>query len=97
MLYLRHALNKAFLITILLSHSNAQTNISGLINSNTTWDSTGSPYIVVGNIAVMNATLTISPGVELLFNAGTSISVLTDAILVAEGSVEDSITFTGNG
>ncbi|MGZ4056956.1 MAG: hypothetical protein ACXVPU_16770 [Bacteroidia bacterium] len=38
----------------------AQTTVSGFINSNTTWNVSGSPYIVTGNALLSNGyTLTI--------------------------------------
>ncbi|MBC8182766.1 hypothetical protein H8E88_16820 [candidate division KSB1 bacterium] len=89
-------LYKALLISILLSIGYAQTEVSGLINSNTTWDSTGSPYIVIGNIAVMNATLNIGPGVEVRFNQDLNMQILSGGELIAQGSEIDSIVFTAN-
>ncbi|NQT66328.1 MAG: hypothetical protein HQ569_01980 [Actinobacteria bacterium] len=85
------------LIFILLSFAFAQTEVSGLINSNTTWDSTGSPYIVTGNIAVMNATLNIRPGVEVKFNQDLNMQLLSGGELIAQGIEQDSIVFTGDG
>ena len=61
--------NIIVIVTLCMFFSNmsfAQTEVSGLINTNTTWDSTGNPYIVVGNIDVMNTTLTIEHGVEVI-------------------------------
>lgn len=40
----------------------SQTNVSGVISSNTTWTLANSPYIVTGNILLnQNVTLTIEP------------------------------------
>lgn len=45
------------------------TNVSGLINSNTVWTKTGSPYNLTGNAAVnQGIRLTIQPGVTVNFN-----------------------------
>src|SRR5712692_1636457 len=45
------------------------TSVSGILTSNTTWTTAGSPYTVVGNVTVLpTVTLTISPGVEVDFN-----------------------------
>ncbi|MBW1706406.1 MAG: hypothetical protein JRJ86_14755, partial [Deltaproteobacteria bacterium] len=60
----------------------AETYVSGTISAHTTWTLTGSPYIVTGDITVhyssynnSTATLTIEPGVEVRFNAGTGLYV----------------------
>ncbi|MDX9847943.1 MAG: right-handed parallel beta-helix repeat-containing protein [Tenuifilaceae bacterium] len=47
----------------------AQTNVSGIITTNTTWASAGSPYIVTSSITINNdVTLTIESGVTVKFN-----------------------------
>jgi parallel beta-helix repeat protein len=71
------------------------TNVSGPISVDTTWDIGGSPYIVVGNVTVMNGiTLTIDPGVEVRFDGNYSLSV--DGTLDAIGSNANMIAFTSN-
>lgn len=73
----------------------AQTNVSGIISSNTTWTLANSPYIVTGNIILNNGyTLTIQPGVTVRFNSGLSMQI--DGMLLAQGTNSDSITFTSN-
>ncbi len=75
--------------------ANAQTNVSGIISSNTTWDLAGSPYIVTGSILLDSSfTLTIDAGVTVKFNAGTSIQI--GGILRAIGTTSLPITFTSN-
>ena len=72
-----------------------QTNVSGLINSNTTWDLAGSPYIVNGNLAVnAGVTLTIEAGVQVKLDSGKSI--LMNGELIAIGSAGNEILFTSN-
>ena len=72
-----------------------QTNVSGLINSNTTWDLSGSPYIVTGNLAVnAGVTLTIEAGVHIKLNSGKSI--LMNGELIAIGTADNEILFTSN-
>jgi len=49
--------------------ANSQTNVSGTISSDSTWDISGSPYIVTGYLTVANgATLIVDPNVEVQFN-----------------------------
>ena len=54
-----------------------------------------SPYFVTGNLLVREGvTLTIQPGVELVFSEERLLRV--NGTLIAEGTEEDSITFTGH-
>jgi hypothetical protein len=67
--------------------------LSGTINSNTTWRAVDSPITIVGNIIVNpGVTLTIEPGVRVLFNSGTSFNVAGQ--LLAEGTPTNRIVFT---
>ena len=73
----------------------AQTNVSGVIFSDTTWAVAGSPYIVTGSVLVdSGVTLTIEPGVTVKFNSGMSFQI--DGALMARGAETDKITFTTN-
>jgi len=76
--------------------SNAfSTNVSGPISTNTVWTLANSPYIVTGNVLVMNgATLTIEPGVLVKFN--DSLALQIDGTLIAQGTSSQKITFTSN-
>lgn len=77
------------------SSSNAQTNVSGVISSNTTWTKGASPYIVTGNLLVNNGvTLTIQPGVVVRFDSALSMQI--DGTLLAQGTSNNEITFTSN-
>jgi parallel beta-helix repeat protein len=61
-------------------------NVSG------TWTVTGSPYNVQGNITIQaDSTLTIEPGVEVIFQALYSLTV--NGLLEAVGTETDSIHF----
>lgn len=56
--------------------SNEGTNVSGLINEDTTWSKEGSPYYLTGIITIpSNVTLTIEPGVTIIGKYGTWIDV----------------------
>jgi len=76
-------------------HALADTNVSGLIGSDTTWTKAGSPYIVVGSVLVnTGVTLTIEPGVSVKFN---SLKVLlVDGTLIARGTSEEKVIFTSS-
>ncbi|MDD5529565.1 MAG: right-handed parallel beta-helix repeat-containing protein [bacterium] len=72
------------------------TNVSGIISTNTVWNTTGNPYIVTGNILVDTLVrLTIQPGVEVRIDSAKCIMV--KGILNAIGTASDSIIITKNG
>src|ERR1035438_3793479 len=89
---------KTFVFCLLLSTTvlvNGQTNVSGFINANTTWDINGSPYIIVGNALVSQGfTLTINPGVVVKFDSAKALQF--DGELIAIGTPQNRITFTSN-
>jgi parallel beta-helix repeat protein len=65
------------------------------ITSNLTWDIGGSPYWIEGNVTVdPGYTLTIDPGVEVLFNG--SYSIYVEGTLYAVGDESNLINFTTN-
>ena len=73
----------------------AQTNASGHITTNTTWDVAGSPYVLVGDVVVdMGVELTIDAGVEVFFSHYNR-DIWVDGILKAVGTLTDSIRFYG--
>lgn len=92
-------MKKILILSLLIFVSNspfiAQTNVSGFISSNTTWQISGSPYIVTGSIIVdPGVTLTIQPGVVVKFNGGLALRI--DGTLAASGTSSSRIIFTAN-
>ena len=59
------------------------------------WDSTGSPYMIDGDINVpTDDSLIIAPGCSLIFTGHYSLTVDSMALFKAIGTVDDSIVFT---
>ena len=86
----------ALLLFIVSSFTlNAQTNVSGFISANTTWTTSGSPYIIVGNTLVSHGyTLKIEPFVVVKFDTNKVLQI--DGVLDASGAYDGRITFTSN-
>ena len=81
--------------------ASADTDVSGQISVDTTWNLAGSPYIVTGDISVYNATstptLTIEPGVTVKFDSQKRMDIGWGSHagrLIADGTT-DEIVFTG--
>ena len=71
----------------------AQTEVSGNISGN--WTTTGSPYIVTGNLLLLpEDTLNIDPGVEVRFDGNYKLDVF--GTLFAVGTETDSISFVSH-
>ncbi|MBU0520566.1 right-handed parallel beta-helix repeat-containing protein [bacterium] len=89
-------LSIAFAMTIIVSGAlicSADTYIQGEVYG--TWTQAQSPFYVVGNLSVTSGnTLTIEPGVVVEFLGNYSIEV--DGLVMAQGTEEDSIIFTGS-
>lgn len=74
----------------------AQTNVSGGLFANTTWDLAGSPYILSGTVSLFPGfTLTIEPGVAVLFNPDAMLEIRQSA-LHAVGTAAEPILFSSN-
>ncbi len=95
------------LLFFLAPVSRASTDVGGTISVDTTWSSSGSPYIVTSSVYVNGTdgadgitTLTIEPGVEVRFNRYMKLEIGAGSgdsgALVAEGTVGTPILFTSN-
>jgi parallel beta-helix repeat protein len=74
----------------------AGTPKSGDITVDDTWDMAGSPYWINGDVFVKNnASLTIDPGVEVLFDDGFGLYI-NNGTLDAQGTPLNMIKFTAN-
>jgi hypothetical protein len=81
------------LTNVLFSKVQAATNVTGIINSNTTWTKTGSPYSLTGPVAIdQGVTLRVEPGVTVNLN-GYYIRV--NGTLTTRGNPTDKVTFNG--
>lgn len=74
--------------------------VSGNINDDIVWSKqTNEPgaidYLVTGDIN-LNAQMTIEPGVKVAFREGVFFDVESDGLLLAEGTADDMIHFTGS-
>jgi PKD repeat protein len=86
-------LSLAMMVPALAAPLSAATIIAGG-NVSGTWGVAGSPYLIEGDITVpTGATLTIEPGVEVLFQSWYSLTV--NGTLIADGAENAPILFGG--
>ena len=85
----------SLLLILSTTNGNAQTNVSGVISTSTTWTKAGSPYIITNNLLVNSGvTLTINDGVTIRVNGNYFIKI--EGILDAVGLSNSKITFETN-
>jgi hypothetical protein len=73
----------------------ASTNVTENITQNTTWNIAGSPYYIMNDIQVYeNITLTIQPGVEVIFQGTSSMEI--GGQIIAKGTAISPIDFSSN-
>jgi len=76
-------------------YASPETQVSGIITSNTTWTKENSPYILTGNVLVYyGVTLTIEHGVTINFD---DYYIMVNGTLCAQGSISDNIYFKSGG
>lgn len=86
---------KLTLILAAITESALGIQVSGNVSG--TWSPTQNPYEVVGNLSVLSGqNLTIQPGVIVRFLGQYEFRIQSGGTLIANGTQEDSITFTGN-
>jgi parallel beta-helix repeat protein len=86
-------LSLGIVVPTLAAPLSAATTVAGG-NVSGTWDVADSPYLIDGDITVPSgATLTIEPGVEVLFQSWYSLTV--NGTLIAEGTESAPILFGG--
>ena len=89
----RRALPLALSLT---STTAAAEEVSGRIDADTTWSASDSPYTLPADVTVAEGVrLTIEPGVRVELDEGISLIVAGE--LVARGTEDDPILFTGQG
>jgi len=73
----------------------AQTTISGIINSDQVWDQQNSPFVIEDNLTVAaQVVLTIEPGVQVTFRGPFWMKV--EGTLIAQGTAVEPVIFAGD-
>jgi hypothetical protein len=82
-------------LIMLIPSLSLATDVGGIINIDTTWDSAGSPYNLINTVEVAEGvTLTIEPGVQI--NRGEDVNVIAlSGSLYAVGTESAKVFFNG--
>ncbi|HEX7120193.1 MAG TPA: PKD domain-containing protein [Longimicrobiales bacterium] len=80
--------------TVSVTAADAKLELGGTIGADSTLPDLGVPYRVTAPL-VVEATLTLEPGVVLVFGAGAGLTVNAGGSLVAVGTATDTIRFVG--
>jgi parallel beta-helix repeat protein len=70
--------------------------VSGPIVTTTAWTLADSPVIISGTVTVSTGTLTIDPGVQVLFNTDAELIIQTSGRLISNGTSGQPILFSSN-
>ena len=82
-----------FLLPLIPFFVVSQTDVSGIISNDINWTIQNSPYLITNNVRVNSGvTLTIDPGVEILFNGSFSLQIFGE--LQAVGANSSMIKFS---
>ncbi len=69
--------------------------ISETVTTDSDWDAINVPYGVIGTTNFSNATLTVEAGAVVAFDTESRLSMNSGSIIIANGTTNDPITFTG--
>jgi hypothetical protein len=90
-----------FVLTLSRSHAGPLAPVATVpaaIAADTTWTKSQSPYYVVSDVAIQpGVTLTIEPGVQVIFQGKFVINVNSGASLIAKGTSSEHISFERYG
>lgn len=84
----------AMIALVIFALAKPPTNVNGMITSDTTWTSAGSPFNLTGNVTITHgATLAIQPGATVHLN---SYVLQVEGTLTAKGTSTNPIQFRGD-
>ncbi len=79
------------------NYAQGQTIITGAIDESQIWTEEGSPYIIHGEVYILNDTaLEIEPGTTILFESGALLGATDHSSFLAQGTEEAPILFSSN-
>lgn len=84
-----------FSYSVLTEQAYANTNVGGIIDTDTTWTLANSPYIITDTVQIpVDVTLTIEPGVTINRPTDGDMFLIAGTIY-AHGTIDNKITFDG--